>query len=425
VLDGAALLELQTAARAVRVDRSIGRYIIGLAAATRKHPQLRMGCSPRGALALFRVAQARALVSGRDYVVPEDVKAVAIRTLAHRLALDTKAKYSESRRRTSSVRSSSGSPLASELPPSRQRQATLLSLVAEYVRRDYFERLTARGRYVFWATLVLGGLGVDTSRSQSFLLFSIGAAALVLAFGYTLMPGPRARLECLLPARAAARTPLGLRAVVSSTEGGACTTSGSRSRGPATGGQRPLRAPEILLEVEADRPREVSARFEAVRRGRYLLPGPTLRRTDPLRLLTSRALSLPDQVLLAYPRFFTLEQFSIPIGRRYQPGGIPLSSNLASRSSSWEPVSTAKAIRSGTSTGARGRGVASPWSRSTWRSTSAGSRSSSTPSSRRGDAPRTSRPSRRRSRWSPRSPTSSAAASTSSTSWPPARTSTR
>ena len=53
-----------------------------------------MGCSPRGTLTLFRVTQARAFVSGRDYAIPEDVKAVAVPALAHRLALDTKAKYS-------------------------------------------------------------------------------------------------------------------------------------------------------------------------------------------------------------------------------------------------------------------------------------------------------------------------------------------
>jgi MoxR-like ATPase len=94
VFDSAVLVQLQDAARAVRVERSIGGYIVALAEATRRHPQLRMGCSPRGALALFRVTQARALVSGRDYAIPEDVKAVAVRTLAHRLALDTKAKYS-------------------------------------------------------------------------------------------------------------------------------------------------------------------------------------------------------------------------------------------------------------------------------------------------------------------------------------------
>jgi MoxR-like ATPase len=94
VLDAAAVVVLQEAVRAVVVERSIGRYIVALADATRRHPSLRMGCSPRGALSLFRVTQARAFVSGRTYAVPEDVKSVAVPSLAHRLALDTRAKYS-------------------------------------------------------------------------------------------------------------------------------------------------------------------------------------------------------------------------------------------------------------------------------------------------------------------------------------------
>jgi len=93
VLEGPTLLALQTDVRAVRVDRRIGQYVVDLADATRRHPSLKMGCSPRGALTLFRMAQARAFVEGRDYAIPEDVKAVAVATLAHRLALDTKAKY--------------------------------------------------------------------------------------------------------------------------------------------------------------------------------------------------------------------------------------------------------------------------------------------------------------------------------------------
>jgi MoxR-like ATPase len=93
VLDGAAVLSLQAAVRAVRVENGVGRYIVELADATRRHPQIKMGCSPRGTLLLFRVAQARALVTGRNYAIPEDVKAVAVEALAHRLALDTKAKY--------------------------------------------------------------------------------------------------------------------------------------------------------------------------------------------------------------------------------------------------------------------------------------------------------------------------------------------
>jgi MoxR-like ATPase len=94
VVDAAAVLSLQQAVRAVRVDRGIARYLVDLADASRSHPSIKMGCSPRGTLILFRMAQARAFLDGRDYAVPEDVKAVAVPTLAHRLALDTKAKYS-------------------------------------------------------------------------------------------------------------------------------------------------------------------------------------------------------------------------------------------------------------------------------------------------------------------------------------------
>ena len=93
VLDGPSLVALQGIVRAVKVERAIGRYVVDLAAATRRHPSLKMGCSPRGALLLFRMTQARAFVTGRDYAIPEDVKAVAVPVLAHRLALDTKAKY--------------------------------------------------------------------------------------------------------------------------------------------------------------------------------------------------------------------------------------------------------------------------------------------------------------------------------------------
>jgi len=94
VLDGPALTALQHAVRAVKAERAIGSYVVDLADATRGHSALKMGCSPRGALTLFRMTQARAFVSGRDYAIPEDVKAVAVPVLAHRLALDTKAKYS-------------------------------------------------------------------------------------------------------------------------------------------------------------------------------------------------------------------------------------------------------------------------------------------------------------------------------------------
>jgi len=94
VADGAALLAMQEAVRTVRLERSLARYVIDVVHATRSHPSLKMGCSPRGALALYRMTQSRAFVAGRDYAIPEDVKESALLALPHRLALDTRAKYS-------------------------------------------------------------------------------------------------------------------------------------------------------------------------------------------------------------------------------------------------------------------------------------------------------------------------------------------
>ena len=93
VLTASDVVALQAETRHVRVERSLGRYVVALAEATRRHPQVRLGCSPRGSLMLFRAAQARALLAGRGFVVPEDVKAEAVPVLAHRLGLETKARY--------------------------------------------------------------------------------------------------------------------------------------------------------------------------------------------------------------------------------------------------------------------------------------------------------------------------------------------
>src|ERR1700741_3922317 len=81
VVDAASVLAVQEVVRAVRVERAIARYLVDLADASRRHPSVKMGCSPRGTLILFRMAQARAFLEGREYAVPEDVKAVALPTL--------------------------------------------------------------------------------------------------------------------------------------------------------------------------------------------------------------------------------------------------------------------------------------------------------------------------------------------------------
>ena len=93
VLSADEVIALQAETRRVRVDRSLGRYVVALAEATRRHASVRLGCSPRGSLMLFRSAQARAVLEGRRFVVPEDVKAQAVPVLAHRLGLETKARY--------------------------------------------------------------------------------------------------------------------------------------------------------------------------------------------------------------------------------------------------------------------------------------------------------------------------------------------
>ena len=94
VVEAREVVALQERVRQTRVERSLGDYVAELAGATRRHASVKTGCSPRGTLALFRASQARAFVQGRDFAIPEDVKAVAVPVLAHRLALDTKAKYS-------------------------------------------------------------------------------------------------------------------------------------------------------------------------------------------------------------------------------------------------------------------------------------------------------------------------------------------
>ena len=85
---------MQADVRRVHVADEVGRYIVDLVRATRGNEQVRVGASPRGALGLFRIAQAMAMMDGRDHVRPDDVQNAAVPVLAHRLVLETKAQYS-------------------------------------------------------------------------------------------------------------------------------------------------------------------------------------------------------------------------------------------------------------------------------------------------------------------------------------------
>ncbi|MCR4404450.1 MAG: MoxR family ATPase [Candidatus Acetothermia bacterium] len=87
VTTGAEIIEMQAALEGVYLDPDIEDYIVSLVEATRQDPQVYVGASPRGSLALMKLSRARAALDGRDYVLPDDVKAVAKPALVHRLIL--------------------------------------------------------------------------------------------------------------------------------------------------------------------------------------------------------------------------------------------------------------------------------------------------------------------------------------------------
>jgi MoxR-like ATPase len=87
VVDRATFLDMQAALEDVQVSEPVGRYLVEVVAATRAHPNVQVGASPRGSLALLVATRARAVLRGRDFVTPEDVKALAVPALAHRVDL--------------------------------------------------------------------------------------------------------------------------------------------------------------------------------------------------------------------------------------------------------------------------------------------------------------------------------------------------
>jgi MoxR-like ATPase len=86
------LVYIQQQIRSIHVDPSIREYIVAIANATRTHPNIYLGASPRGSLALFRATQALAAIRGRGYVIPDDVKLLAKPTLAHRMIVTPAAR---------------------------------------------------------------------------------------------------------------------------------------------------------------------------------------------------------------------------------------------------------------------------------------------------------------------------------------------
>jgi uncharacterized protein (DUF58 family) len=193
---------------------------------------------------------------------------------------------------------------------------------------SFEERLTARGRYLLVTMGALAALGLDTRRDQVFVLFAIAAGLFLVAAAFAFLPPPKVRIECNLPLRITALQPVSIRARVASLAEGARREVVLSFPRPVKWGSSIVYEPrEAVVAAGSQEPAEVTVKLRALRRGRYVLRGPAARSSDPLRLALTRPVSLPEQVLLAYPRFYSMEQFLIPAGRRYQPGGIPLASS--------------------------------------------------------------------------------------------------
>jgi MoxR-like ATPase len=89
------LQEMQAAIKEVYVDQAVAEYIVRLVHATRDHPDVYLGASPRGSINLYRSSQAYAALAGRDYVIPDDVKQLGVAVLAHRLIVKSQASLRE------------------------------------------------------------------------------------------------------------------------------------------------------------------------------------------------------------------------------------------------------------------------------------------------------------------------------------------
>jgi MoxR-like ATPase len=81
------VVSMQRSMEDIHVDEAVDAYIVDIVSRTRSHPQVEVGASPRGSLALLKLARARAALRGRDFVIPDDVKEIAVEGLAHRLIL--------------------------------------------------------------------------------------------------------------------------------------------------------------------------------------------------------------------------------------------------------------------------------------------------------------------------------------------------
>jgi uncharacterized protein (DUF58 family) len=195
------------------------------------------------------------------------------------------------------------------------------------MRHLYFRRLTARGRFLLAATFGLALVDVDTRRALVFMLFALAAPPLLLALRFLFRGRPAVRLSGRVPLRLTAGRSVTATMDVVPVNGERGTLS------VFWGAPLPARAGLEVEPVEAfvepdGRPARLRLAFRPRSRGRYVLPSLGVARADRFGLVRSRSVWLPEQVVLAYPRYYTLDELPLPMGRRYQPGGIPLASEV-------------------------------------------------------------------------------------------------
>jgi MoxR-like ATPase len=136
VIDGQTLLACQAAVEGVLVTDDLFHYIVQLVGATRQSPRVLVGASPRGSLALLRLSRARAALMGRDFVVPDDVQAVAVPALAHRLTLRPELWAQRIRADDVVLECLKTVPVPPTLPPEMMRSAVSSAEAGESPRRE-------------------------------------------------------------------------------------------------------------------------------------------------------------------------------------------------------------------------------------------------------------------------------------------------
>jgi uncharacterized protein (DUF58 family) len=202
------------------------------------------------------------------------------------------------------------------------------SFLYRKLHRIWRERFTSRGRFVLLFCIVVGIAGVDTRQALVYQVFAFAFGPLAVAALLVPRRPPPVRFVGGLPRRLTAGRPLTF-AVGVETDGarpsGSLVVSwnGSPREGVTVD---PV---DSFTECAPGRPARVQVRVTAEERGRYVVPGLGVGGTDPLGLLaTRRSERQPEQAVLAYPPYFPIDELRLPVGRRYQPGGIPLASSL-------------------------------------------------------------------------------------------------